>query len=84
MPKKIKSWEELIGMQSQNYKLEVRLIGESAGSAWIKPKVETPETYRSAKHHVYLSTHTFYPSHCKWVTETLQMFGFDVELVPDV
>ena len=84
MPKKIKKWEELIGLESENYKIKVGLIGGEAGCAWIEPKVETAETFRSSAHHVYLSTHTFYPSHYKWATETLQKFGFDVELVPDV
>ena len=83
MPKQIKSWEELVGLESENYKLEVTLLPYGGGCAWIEPKVETGETMRSSEHHVYLSTHTFYPSHYKWATETLQKFGFDVELIAD-
>ena len=79
MPKKIKSWEELVGLESENYKLEVKL-GYGGGCANIVPKIITEE---NKNFYLYLSTHTFYPSHYKWATETLQKFGFDVELVPD-
>lgn len=82
MPKKIKSWQELAGLESEKYKLQVRLFG-LGGCAFILPKVETEETKKDYyKHHFYLSTHTFYPSKYKESTEILQKFGFDVELVP--
>ena len=80
MPKQIRTWKELVGLESENYKLEVELIGEYDGCAWIEPKAENEEFHD----HIYLSTHTFYPSHCKGATETLQKHGLDVELVPDV
>ena len=79
MPKIIKTWKELVGLESENYKLDVELLGEYDGYAWIKPKVENEEIHD----HIYLTTHTFYPSHYKWATETLQKHGFDVELVAD-
>ena len=82
MPRKIKSWEELVGLESEKYKLEIELKN-GGGCGWILPKVEAEQT-RGSDYCVYLSTHTFYPGHCKCVTETLQRFGFDVELVPDV
>ena len=75
-PKKISSWQELVGLESENYKLAIDL---EYGCGWIKPKVENEEFHD----HIYLTTHTFYPSHYKWATETLQKYGFDVELVPD-
>lgn len=78
MPKLIKHWEELVGLESEKYKL---IVNERYGGAWIKPKVETEETQENyCEHHMYLSTHTFYGSTYKWSTETLQKFGFDVEI----
>lgn len=82
MPKQIRTWKELVGLESENYKLEVTLLPYGGGSAWIRPKVETKEN-RGSKHNVYLSTHTFYESHYEWATKILQEFGFDVELVKD-
>ncbi len=83
MLKQIKTWEELVGLESENYKLEVTLMPHGGGSAWIKPKVETEENC-GCEHNVYLSTHTFYESHYQSATKTLQKFGFEVELVKDV
>ena len=81
MLKQIKSWEELVGLESEDYKLEIDL---RHGCGNIIPKDETEETQKDYfQHHVYLSTHTFYPSHYRWATEMLQKFGFDVELVED-
>jgi len=81
MPKKISTWEELVGLENEKYKLEIELK-YGGGCGWIVPKVDTEQT-RGSEHHVYLSTHTFYPSQYKMSTEILQKFGFDVELVPD-
>ena len=80
MPKKIKSWEEMVGLESENYKLEVKLLGEGGGCAHI---VRKGATGGDENFFLYLSTHTFYPSHYKWATQMLQKLGFDVELVPD-
>ena len=83
MLKQIRTWEELVGLESEDYKLEVTLMPYGGGSAWIKPKVETEEN-RGSGHRVYLSTHTFYESHYQLATKILQKFGFDVELVKEV
>ena len=84
MSKKIKSWAELVGLESENYKLEVKLLGYGGGCAFIVPKVETEETKKDYyEHHWYLSTHTFYPSTVKSSNAVLRKFGFDVELLPD-
>jgi hypothetical protein len=78
MAKFIKDWNDLVGLESENYKLE---IDTDMGNGRIVPKVETEETLRDyGKHHMYLSTHTFYGSSYKDYTEVLQSFGFDVEL----
>lgn len=78
MSKLIKCWEDLVGLESENYKLDIDL---ARYSGWIVPKVETDETRKNYyDHHVYLSTHTFYESHYEASTEMLQKFGFDVEI----
>ena len=80
MSKLIKHWEELVGLESEKYEIIVERKYGSCG-AWIVPKVETKETEENYwEHHIYLSTHTFYGSTYKWSTETLQKFGFDVEI----
>ena len=82
MPKKIKTWEELEGLESDDYKIEVKLLGKTCGWAHIVPKVETEETKTNYYgHHVFLSTYTFYPSYCNAASEVLQKYGFNVELV---
>lgn len=81
MPKKIKSWEELVGLESENYKLEIDL---KYGCGFIVPKSESKETEENYfEHHIYLSTHTFYPRYYEWSTKVLQEHGFDVELIKD-
>lgn len=78
MAKVIKDWNDLIGLESEKYKLEIDVEG---GCGWIVPKVETKETEKDYfRHHRYLSTHTFYGHHYKYSTETLKLFGFDVEI----
>lgn len=77
MSKLIKDWSELIGLESDNY----IIVSDTDYSAWIEPKTETEETESDYyKHHVYLSTHTFYESQYKASTQLLQSYGFDVEL----
>lgn len=77
MPKLIKSWEELDGLENESYRIRV----EDNCSGWIEPKVETEETEKDFwEHHAYLSTHTFYGSDYKHSTKVLQKFGFDVEI----
>ena len=81
MPRKIKSWEELVGLESEKYKLEIDL---EYGCGYIVPKAETKETEKNYyANHVYLSTHTFYPKNYEWSTKILQEYGFDVELIKD-
>lgn len=78
MSRLIKSWKELNGIESENYKIEVELENHCG---WIVPKEETEETEENYfDHHVYLSTHTFYGTQYKESTEILQKFGFDVEI----
>lgn len=79
MSKLIKSWEELVGLESEHYKLEIDL---NSCNGWIVPKVETEETEGDNyfKHHRYLSTHTFYGLNYRHSTKTLQKYGFDVEI----
>ena len=77
MPKLIKTWEELNGLETEDYKIRVC----NNCCAWIEPKVETEETEtKFFEHHTYLSTHTFYGLFYKDSTRTLQRFGFDVEI----
>lgn len=78
MAKLIKTWDELYGLESENYKI---IPDEFGYAGWIVPKdksIVTEENYFD--HHEYLSTHTFYGEQYKASTEILQKFGFDVEL----
>lgn len=69
--KKIKDWSDLVGLENENYKIEVNLEG---GNGWIKPKNNKDEFG------YYLSTHTFYEMWYEGSTKVLQSYGFDVEL----
>lgn len=86
MPKLIKDWNDLVDLESENYKIELDYFEDDVDhtdphSGWIKPKVETKETEDNYYgHHYYLSTHTFYGSQYQESTEVLQKFGFDVEI----
>ena len=71
MPKFIRDWNDLVGLESENYRLE---IDTEMGCGWIVPKTEIGEINK------YLSTHTFYGSSCKGYEELLKKCGFDVEL----
>ena len=77
--KLIRNWEELSKIPSNDkYKIEVDL---DMCNGWIKPIKETQETQKEYfKHHVYLSTHTFYGSNYEYSTKVLQSFGFDIVL----
>lgn len=78
MSKLISTWDELDGLESEKYKVEV---DKYFCNGWIVPKVETEETEENYfDHHVYLSTHTFYGTQYEYSTEVLQKFGFDVEI----
>lgn len=69
--KRIKDWTDLVGLENENYKIEVNLKG---GNAWIRPKNDENEFG------YYLSTHTFYEMNYKESTKILQSYGFNVEL----
>lgn len=71
MPKLVKNWDELVGLESENYVLDINV---HMGCGWIRDK-HTNESV------TYLSTHTFYGSKYRFSTELLNKYGFDVELV---
>lgn len=77
MSKLIRNWEELSKVPSNDkYKLQLE---DCCG--WIVPVKETKETEDNYfRHHVYLSTHTFYGSQYKYSTKVLQEHGFDIEI----
>ena len=80
MAKLIKNWEELFQVPPNN---KYKIIPDKSGYAcgWIVPINETSETEEHYfKHHVYLSSHTFYGSSYKYYTKKLQEHGFDVEI----
>ena len=92
MTKLIKTWKELSQVPANNkYRIIVDL---KLCSGWIIPITDKPtekdddfkcnckdEMYDNFfKHHIYLSTHTFYGSNYKKSTEILQKYGFDVEI----
>lgn len=72
MTKVIRGWEELDGLESDNYYIEV---DRHLGCGHIVPKDET-------SYSPYLSTHTFYGKTHKGYEQLLRTYGFDVELVP--
>lgn len=75
MAKIVRNFKELSEVESDKYRI---VLDPPGHSGWIEPKEETEETKRDwIKHHVYLSTHTFYnPEHSMKI---LQKYGFDVE-----
>ena len=73
MPKIVKNWKDLDGLESEHYYIKV---DHHIGCGWIKPKDETRRS-----HNKYLSTHTFYSKAYKGYEELLQACGFDVNLV---
>lgn len=72
MTKLIKTWEDLVGLESDKYKLE---INTELGNGYIVPKEESPDNYG-----YYLSTHTFYSRSYKDYEKLLQECGFDIKL----
>jgi hypothetical protein len=73
----IRNWEDLVGLESEHYKLDIDLVN---GCGWINPKFEVFET-NELSHAYYLSTHTFYGHNYKASTELLRKCGFDVKLL---
>lgn len=75
---RIADWSGLNNLESDKYKI---VLDSDGFCGWIYPKIETEETKNNfCKHHVYLSTHTFYEEQYKKSTEILQKYGFDVIL----
>lgn len=70
MPKLIKNWSDLVGLENDKYKLEIDLTN---GCGWIRSK--KPE-YRDR----YLTNHIFYVANYRGYSELLQSCGFDIEL----
>lgn len=79
MPKFIKDWNDLVGLESETHRLE---IDTEMGCGWILPKNEDADINASEyfKDRAYLSTHTFYGKSYKNYENELRKFGFDVEL----
>jgi len=73
MKKLISRWEDLVGLESKDYYLDIELDN---GCGHIVPKVQTEDNW----FHPYLSTHTFYGLNYKDSTILLQEHGFDVQL----
>lgn len=70
----IDCWEQLVGLESDNYKLE---INTEIGNGWIVAKNDNvPELERK----FYLSTHTFYKSTYLYAEKRLRLCGFNVKL----
>lgn len=70
MAKLIKSWDGLVGLESDEYYLEID-VDRCNGHIHSK----TDEDF-----YAYLSTHTFYGGNYKYSTVLLQEYGFDVQL----
>lgn len=78
MAKLIETWEGLVGLESEDYYLDIDV---KMCNGHIRPKEHvnvTDENY--FEHTRYLSTHTFYGHDYKRSTIELQEHGFDVQL----
>lgn len=93
MTKLIRNWKELSKVPA-NDKYRI-IIDLKMCCGWIVPCTDEPtgngddfechcnkeitiEEY--FKHHIYLSTHTFYGSNYEYSTKFLQEHGFDIEI----
>lgn len=70
MAKLIKSWDGLVGLESDGYYLEIDV---DRGNGHIRSKTDKD-------FYAYLSTHTFYGNNYQYSTTRLQECGFDVQL----
>ena len=70
MSRLIKTWEELVGLESDEYYLEID-VDMCNGIICRKSNDEYME---------YLSTHTFYGLNYQYSSALLQEYGFDVQL----
>ena len=72
----IKSWEDLVGLENDNYRLEIEVDN---GCGWVRPKHEVSDD-EYYTHNMYLSTHTFYGSQYAGYTAMLRKMGFNIQL----
>lgn len=70
--KTIKDWNDLIGLESEKYKLE---IDTKLGCGHIRAKDSSSDLSE-----YYLSTHTFYKNNYKGCEKILRKCGFNVKL----
>lgn len=94
MTRLIRNWEELAQVPANDkYKI---IVDKEMYRGWVVPiwdeydkyddfichctNVDMSDIHEYYKHHMYLSTHTFYGNRYKEYTEILQGFGFDIEL----
>ena len=56
------------------------ILGDIIGSPYEFDQNNIKTTGEHWKHHVYLSTHTFYGKHYEQSTKLLKEHGFDVEI----
>lgn len=85
MSQLIRNWEELSKIHNESNTHILKVDIEDC-CAWLIAKYPKPyningDFIEQANHlDHYLSTHTFYGSHCKCSTELLKVCGFDVEI----
>ncbi len=72
MSKVIKDWNDLVGLESEDYILDIDTV---IGCGKIVPKEESEDTI-----YHYLSTHTFYESNYKGYEKLLRSCGFNITL----
>lgn len=78
MPKLIKGWKDLVGLETEDYYLDIDL---EMCNGHIRPKEHVQVNDENYFEHTrYLSTHTFYGLDYKGSTIELQEHGFDVQL----
>lgn len=70
MSKLCTNWKDLVGLETDDYYIEVDLSMECG---WVTSK-------KTGNHVLYLNTHAFYKNNYSGYTKMLQEYGFDVEL----
>ena len=75
-PRLITSWEELLSLPANE---KCKIVEKENGAVWIMPSNDDEEMDFGVNCE-YLSTHLFYGSSYQQSTETLQKFGFNVEI----
>ena len=80
----LEEWEneDLAKTFSFNTEYKTIVVDDDMDNGWVVPIIETKETIKNYfKHHLYLSTHTFYWSSREYYTKKLQEFGFNIKLI---